>query len=159
MQVERVENTAVMMERYRALLAQGDTLPVPVVGNSMAPFLVHLRDTVLVAAPVRPLKTGDIVLYQRDSGAYILHRICAVQGESFTLIGDAHTVREPGIRRDQIFGVVVSAQRKGREQTPGCFWWDFFACVWPRVIAFRPAMLRTYSILIKLFRRPYESFR
>ena len=153
MQVERIENTAVMMERYRALLAQGDTLPVPVVGSSMAPFLVHLRDTVLVAAPVRPLKTGDIVLYQRDSGAYILHRICAVQDGCYTLIGDAHTVVEPGIRRDQIFGVVVSARRKGREQAPGCFWWEFFARVWPRVIPLRPALLRIYSSVKNVFRR------
>ena len=153
MQVERVENTAALLERYRVLLEQGETLPVPIVGSSMAPFLVHLRDTVWVAAPVRPLKVGDIVLYQRDSGAYILHRICAVEGDRFTLIGDAHTVREPGIRRDQIFGVVVSAQRKGKEQAPGCFWWGFFAHIWPRIIGLRPALLHTYSILTKLFGR------
>lgn len=152
MQVEYVENTAALLARYRILLGQGDILPVPVVGSSMAPFLVHKRDTVWVAAPARELKIGDIVLYQRDSGAYILHRICAAKNGVYTLIGDAHTLREPGICREQIFGLAVRALRKGKIQQPGCFWWDFFANIWPRVIPLRPALLRIYSIIVKPFR-------
>lgn len=146
-------NTAVFMEKFQALLEQGETLPLPVQGNSMAPFLVHKRDQVWITKPDKPLGIGDIVLYQRASGAYILHRICAVNEDGYTLIGDAHKIRETGVRREQVFGIVVRAQRKGSLQEPGCFWWEFFARVWPRVIPIRSGLLRLYSNVKKLLRR------
>ena len=149
----RTVDTAVLMEEYRTLLETVDTLPLLISGSSMTPFLVHGRDTVHLTRVSRPLKRGDIVLYQRKNGAYILHRICAVEGDTFSMVGDAQTVIERGIERDQIFAVVCSAVRKGRKQAPGCFWWEFFARVWVRVIPLRPALLRVYGLLTKLFRR------
>lgn len=151
--MEHIENTAAFMDEYRLLLEQGDELPLPVLGDSMAPFLIDRRDMVWLRAPQRTLKVGDMVLYQRSSGAYILHRICAADDGVYTLIGDAHVVREPNIRAEQIFGVVVRARRKDAIQRPGRFWWEFFARVWPRVIPHRPALLRFYSRITKPFRR------
>ena len=147
--MERIENTAAFMEKFRLLLEEGATLTLPVQGSSMAPFLVDQRDTVQIEKPTAPLKTGDIVLYQRANGTYILHRICAVQEYSYTLIGDAHTFRESGIKEHQIFGIVVNAQRKGITQHPGSFWWEFFARIWVRIIPLRPFLLRMYSFLTK----------
>ena len=91
------QDTQAFFEKYRLLLNAGETLSLPVLGNSMSPFLVHQRDTVWLRKPDRPLRKGDIVLYQRSNGAYILHRICGTQKESFTMIGDAHQTPEPGI--------------------------------------------------------------
>lgn len=147
--MERIENTAAFMETFRLLLEQGETLTLPVQGSSMAPFLVHQRDTVQITKPTKPLKVGDITLYQRTNGAYILHRICAAKNGVYTLIGDAHTLREPGIRAEQIFGVAVRAQRKGAIQQPGTFWWEFFARVWVRLIPLRPFVLCLYSFMTK----------
>lgn len=151
--MEQIENTATFMEKFQLLLGQGEALPLPVQGSSMTPFLVHRRDAVLIEKPSRPLKVGDIVLYQRANGAYILHRICAVCNGSYTLIGDAHTIREPGIGKEQIFGVVVEARRKGAVQRPGTFWWECFARIWVRIIPLRPAVLRIYSVLTNRFKR------
>lgn len=149
----RKVDTAALLEEYRTLLETVDTLPLLISGSSMTPFLVHGRDTVRLTRVSRPLKRGDIVLYQRKNGAYILHRICAVEGETFSLVGDAQTGIERGIEREQIFAVVCSAVRKGKLQRPGCFWWEFFARGWVRVIPLRPALLRIYSLLTKPFRR------
>lgn len=151
--MEQMENTAAFMEKFRLLLEQGETLSLPVQGSSMVPFLVHRRDMVFVAKPSRPLKVGDIVLYQRSNGAYILHRICAVCNGSYTLIGDAHTIREPGIRKEQIFGIVVEVRRKGALQQPGKLWWEFFAHIWVRIIPLRPVVLGIYSVLMNRLKR------
>ena len=151
--MKNMENTAAFMEKYRLLLEQGETLTLPVLGGSMAPFLVDRRDAVWLTAPARPPRVGDIVLYQRKNGAYILHRICKKQGGVYTLVGDAQTIVEPGIEENQIFAVAVRARRKGKTQKPGCFWWEFFARIWVRVIPLRPALLRAYSLLTKPFRR------
>ena len=150
----RTVDTAQLLSTYRELLPQVDTLPLLVSGSSMSPFLVHGRDTVHLSAVRRPLKVGDIVLYQRDSGAYILHRICALEGEDrFTIVGDAQTVREPHIRRDQIFGLVVRVERKGKVQAPGSFWWEFFEKVWVRMVPVRPLVHRSYAALTRILRR------
>ena len=68
-------DTALLLEQYRELLQTAQTLPLVATGNSMAPFLADRRDTVYLSRIERPLRRGDIVLYQRESGAYILHRI------------------------------------------------------------------------------------
>ena len=147
--MERIENTVAFMEKCRVLLEQGETVTLPVQGNSMAPFLVHRRDTVTVAKPTGKRKVGDIVLYQRAGGAYILHRICAVRGDSYTLIGDAHTVREYGVRQEQIFGIVTEISRKGSAEKPGTFWWEFFSRIWVRIIPLRPTAVGIYSTWMK----------
>ena len=151
--ITKAVETSTLTEEYLPLLETAETLPLLISGGSMAPFLVHGRDTVFLARVSRPLKRGDIVLYRRKNGACILHRICTLEGDTFSLVGDAQTGIERGIEQDQILAVAVRALRKGKAQAPGRFWWDFFAKVWIRVIPARPALLRLYSFLTKAFRR------
>ena len=106
-------DTAQLLESYRELLKAADNLPLRVSGNSMAPFLEHGRDTVYLSRVSRPLKVGDIVLYQRKNGAYVLHRICRLEGDAYCMVGDAQTMLEHGIQREQVFALVRWAQRKG----------------------------------------------
>lgn len=143
-------DTAQLLEDYRQLLQTVDSLPLRVSGSSMAPFLAHGRDTVYLSRVDQPLKVGDIVLYQRRNGAYVLHRICRLEGEGFCMVGDAQTVREHGIQRDQIFAVVRRAVRKGKDQTPGSFWWEFFAKIWVRMIPVRAVVRRVFRKLPRL---------
>ena len=145
---EKTLPTAQLLEEYRALLDTVETLPLAITGSSMGPFLVPGRDSVLLEKPKRPLRCGDIVLYRRESGAYILHRVCRCCADgSYCMIGDAQRIVEPGIRPEQVLAVVRSARRKGRYQGPGRFWWEFFARVWIRVIPQRERLLGLYTEL------------
>ena len=146
-------DTRALLEGYRELLPQVDSLPLDVTGSSMSPFLVHGRDSVRLSAIRRPLHAGDIVLYQRDSGEYILHRICRTDGSTYTMVGDAHTVVESGIRPDQIFALVTEATRNGKKLTPGSFWWEFFEKIWIRILPLRPLVLRIVSSFRRQVRR------
>lgn len=150
--MERVEksiDTATLLESYRALLQTVDVLPLAVTGSSMTPFLVPGRDSVLLARPPERLRRGDIALYRRDGGAYVLHRVhhCVRDG-SYAMLGDAQCTVEHGVRHDQVLAVVQSAVRKGRQQQKGTFWWEFFARVWLRLVALRPALLHLYQITL-----------
>ena len=146
-ELHRTVDTRELMETYRELLKEADCLPLGVTGSSMTPFLAPGRDRVWLTAVKRPLKVGDVVLYQRDSGAYILHRICRVEGDRFALVGDAHRVIEHGVRRDQIFALVNRVERKGKILTAGSFWWEFFEKLWVRMIPLRGIALRLYGVL------------
>ena len=156
-QRHRVVDTGELLEAYRELLPQVDTLPLVVSGNSMTPFLVHGRDTVhLAAVGQKALKPGDIVLYQRDNGDYILHRVCKACKEDsprYNMIGDAHTIVEKNIRREQIFGIVKWVDRKGKREEPGTFCWDFFAGVWLHIIPLRRFLMSGYAAFKRLFGR------
>ena len=141
----------VLMEEYRRILAeepQVAALPLIVSGRSMTPFLVPGRDTVYLSRLERPVQRGDILLYQRDSGQYVLHRVWKVEKDgSFTMVGDAQTELEPGIRENQIIAIVTSVVRKGKPMAPGGFWWEFFEKVWIRMVPLRPLFWKAYSLL------------
>ena len=146
-------DTAELIEAYRELLPQVESLPLTVSGHSMSPFLADKRDVVHLAKIKEPLKIGDIVLYQRDNGQYILHRICKVNNDSFSIIGDAHDYIETGIRKDQIIEEVKSVERKGKTLAPGNICWEFFSKIWIRIIPFRKNLMKLASFFYKLFRR------
>ena len=132
-------------ERILAIMETGAAAPLVISGNSMSPFLVHGRDTVYLTPPPNRLKKGDMILYHRDSGSYVLHRICAAEGDTFCLIGDGQQEKEYGIRRDQVIALVTAVHRKGKLLKKGSFLWTLFEKVWIRMIPLRPAALGIYG--------------
>ena len=146
---QRVMQPEILLEEYRQLLKDENitALPLVISGNSMAPFLVHGRDTVYLSRLDRPAKRGDVLLYKRESGAYILHRVYKVEKDSYTMVGDAQTQLEQGIRQDQIIAIMTSALRKGKLQKKGSFWWEFFEKLWIRIIPLRPMLTKIYTYI------------
>ena len=147
----RVMQPEILLEEYRQLLEDENitALPLVISGNSMSPFLVHGRDTVYLSRLDRPAKRGDVLLYKRDSGAYILHRVYKADKDSYTMVGDAQTQLEQGIRQDQIIAIMTSALRKGKLQKKGSFWWEFFEKLWIRIIPLRPMLTKIYTYITR----------
>lgn len=146
-------DTQTYMNMVKELLAEGKEVPLMVSGSSMAPFLVHQRDTILIAPVRQKLKKGDMAFYQRETGQYVMHRICRVRREegreTYYFAGDAQTVIEGPVRRAQIFGVITAVCRKGKWQKPGSFWWSFFRYVWVRVIPLRKVLQKFYGSIAR----------
>lgn len=142
----------ILLEEYRQLLNSEEkieALPLVVTGSSMTPFLVGGRDRVFLSRVTRPVRRGDILLYRRRTGAYVLHRVYRAEEKGYTMVGDAQTELEPGIRPEQVIAIVTRAQRKGKTQEPGTFWWEFFEKVWIRMIPLRRIAVKGYSIFRK----------
>lgn len=127
------------------LLQQTEPVPLVITGNSMSPFLVHGRDTVYLSNVKRPLKRGDMVLYKRTSGRYVLHRIYKIEGDNLCMVGDAQTQLEHGIMPQQVLAIVTAVKRKGKMNKSGSFWWEFFEKIWIRMIKARPYIIKIYS--------------
>ena len=62
-------------------------------GHSMMPLLRSGRDRVVLISPTA-LEKGDIVLFRRPAGEYVLHRIVEKNDASFTVCGDAQCAPE-----------------------------------------------------------------
>lgn len=147
----KIVEPEVLMARLPELLEVSASVPLVISGNSMSPFLIHGRDTVYLSRVTAPLKKGDMILYRRDSGGYILHRICRVEGERYDLVGDAQVLIERGIRADQVIARVTAVRRKGKLVKPGSFWWEFFEKVWLKLIPARRRIIDGYSQIRKRF--------
>ena len=131
----------VLLEDYCRLLQTDEdiaALPLQVSGNSMFPFLTHGRDTVFFSRLTRPARRGDVLLYRRDSGAYVLHRVLAVGEGSLTMLGDSQLSPEPGIRPEQVLAVTEQVIRKGKILRAGDPAWEFFAKTWLKLYPVRP---------------------
>ena len=139
-----------LMPALLELLEVTESVPLVVSGNSMNPFLAHGRDTVYLSNMKEPPRRGDMVLYRRHNGDYILHRVYRVEENEYTMVGDAQNWLETGIRRDQILAVVTAVCRKGKLLRKGCFWWDFFEKVWIRMVPLRRTVLALHTRLKKL---------
>lgn len=140
-------HTAEYVKILEELTHNRKTVGVPISGNSMAPFLISQRDYVIFQKPNRPLKTGDIVFFRRDTGEYILHRISKIRKKQYYILGDAQTQLEGPVREEQIFGLVIKVRRKGKWIDQSDFWWKFFEKVWIRMIPLRPAARKLYGIV------------
>ena len=105
---------AELIPLIREKLAGGRCVRFSPMGVSMLPMLRQGRDSVELSAVPDRLKKYDLPLYQRDDGKFILHRIVAV-GDTYTCIGDNQFVYEPGVRHDQMIGLVTAFYRNGRK--------------------------------------------
>ena len=144
----RMVDTKQYLDMICGLLREGNReISVPVAGSSMTPFLHH-GDTVYLNPVDAPPKRGDIVLYTRPGGQYILHRIVKVNPDgSYIMLGDAQTQRERIESREVIHGVAVSARHLGKQLTPASFRWRFFEKVWLRVVPLRPLIMKSWKII------------
>lgn len=153
---KRILPPQILLEEYRRLLQEDEqieSLPLVVSGSSMSPFLVGSRDTVYLSRVTRPIRRGDVLLYQRSNGRYVLHRVHAVTDNSLTMVGDAQTVLEHGIQQDQVIAIMTRTERKGKMLSPGNFWWDFFEKVWIRMIPLRRPVYNALGLIRRFLRR------
>ena len=67
---------AIMMEEIRVLISEGKTVTITVKGNSMNPFMVHLRDQMTLGPwKEEDIKKGTVALVRDIHGNHLIHRI------------------------------------------------------------------------------------
>lgn len=143
----RIVDTDQWMEMVRGLLREGKEVPVTVTGGSMAPFLVHGRDTVLVKQAQGEFRRGDILFYRRPSGQYVMHRVVKTDKErGLYFAGDAQTVVEGPVPSERVFGRIERVKRKGRWIQKGAPCWDFYAVTWIFLLPVRRKIIRIWSV-------------
>lgn len=115
------------------LLAEGQQdLPVPVTGNSMCPFL-HPGDIVYLNRYTE-LEKGDIVLFTRPDGSFVLHRIYQIKKDgTYLILGDNQLLPEP-VPAERIHAIVTSVRIKEKVITPKSLRWQCYAKLWSRPV-------------------------
>ena len=95
---------------------RGLDFQIPITGTSMNPLLYQNRDFVRIVKPQLPLKLGDIPLYRRNDGAFVLHRVVAIKDNGeYVMCGDNQFILEYGITDKNIIGVAKTLIIDGKE--------------------------------------------
>ena len=97
-------------------LENGQKANLTVTGCSMMPMLRQYRDSVQLKPIEGRLLPGDIALYKRDSGQYVLHRVIRLIPEGYFFCGDNQSELET-VRQDQLIAVVTGYTKKGKQRS------------------------------------------
>lgn len=122
---------AIMMEEIRRLIQEGKTVTLTVKGNSMNPFMVHLRDQ-LTLGPWKEedLRVGTVALVCDVYGNYLIHRIIKVDKDTVTLLGDGNIIQTETALKSNVIGIMHAIHRKGRSYTPKSMTWRIYSKIW-----------------------------
>ena len=82
-------------------------------GNSMEPLLYDKDTTVVIVKADKPLKNGDLPLYKRPSGQFVMHRIIKADSEYYYTRGDNRTGLEK-VPKSWVLGLVTEINRHGK---------------------------------------------
>lgn len=148
----RLVDTQMWINEIADILQTGNEAPLSVTGNSMMPFLRHSRDQVLLKAFSSPAKKGDILLYKRKSGQYVLHRVVKCEQNKLWFAGDIQSIVEGPIDDSCVIAKVTKARRNGKWIQNGDLCWNFFEKVWIRTLPFRHIIVKLYFLFRKVFR-------
>ena len=80
-----------ILEEAIRLVREGVSVTLPVNGNSMLPFIIGGRESVILKR-AGLVDVGDVVLAWVDGCRYVVHRIIRIDGNHITLMGDGNIV-------------------------------------------------------------------
>lgn len=126
--VDNSEYIKILLE----IMKSDKTVSLTVAGDSMEPFLKDSRDRVFLRAidNTDNIRKGDIVLFERSTGQYVLHRVYKKERDIFYFIGDGQGTAEGPLYPEQLKAFVQGAEINGRVCFPGSLRWEFFRRIW-----------------------------
>ena len=84
-------NDNVIIEEASRLVSEGVCVTLPVNGQSMLPFIIGGKESVILQKPI-DLQVGHVVLAWADGNHFVVHRITQIDGTAITLMGDGNLV-------------------------------------------------------------------
>ncbi len=78
-------------------------------GTSMLPTIKEGVHSVMLASPDN-IRIGDIILYERENGQYVLHRLIRIKGDEYFACGDNQFALEGGIHQSSVIAKATKIQ-------------------------------------------------
>ena len=149
-----MEKVKIPMEELVPLLQlqmeKGGSAVLPITGTSMLPMLRNDIDSVVITPVTRPLKKGDIPLYKRENGSFVLHRIVGFREDAYLCCGDNQWLKET-VKKEQVIAVVCAYFRAGTRRSLNSLSYRLYVPIWSFL---RP--LRRFLADIRSFLRPLK---
>ena len=154
-----LKTKTISVEDWHELIQSGLDIPVviPLHGSSMHPLIRYMRDQVTVRKCCHGILPGDIVLFQRLDGQYVIHRVWKTADGKVLTMGDNCTHPDFWMPESEVLGLVTHVHRGSRVFCVDTPLWRFCGCIWLNTVKPRTALrkvLRPIKRVIRLgFRR------
>lgn len=133
-----VKDQGIMMEEIRRLISEGKTVSIRAKGNSMNPFIEHMRDEMTMGPwKDEDIRKGCVALVKDTKGNYLIHRIIKRDKETVTLIGDGNVGLYETAEISNIIGIMYSVNRKGKEWNADSKVWKLYSWFWMLLLPLR----------------------
>ena len=130
------------------ILDRGNSVRITVTGKSMYPFLREKIDSVeLFPGNFNSIGIGEIVMIQRDSGEYVMHRLLKKEKDCFYILGDAQLWVEGPVRPEQLTAVVKAIWRNNKKIKCSNILWRILSLIWLNMFPFRKVIFKVYKLL------------
>lgn len=138
---------ALLFEEVERLLANEQSVMLKAMGNSMLPFIVGGRDTVLIRrlSNTQALQVGQIVLAHLPDGRYVLHRIVRINETKATLMGDGNYLETESCQLSDIMGIVIKIIHNDRHIDNNTRLERRKAKIWGKLLPIRRYLLYIYK--------------
>ena len=120
----------------------------PIAGTSMMPLLKEGRDRVeLEPCSQERLKKGDVVLYKKNDGTLVLHRIIKAESkEVFTVLGDHQFKNAERVNKQQIIAIAQGFFINGSYVDENTRWYRIYKRIWLSSLTLRRCCLALLSL-------------
>lgn len=136
-----------------AVQLENGIAPLMVTGSSMHPMLRHKRDTVYLTAVSSPLRRGDLILYRRDNGRYVLHRIVRLLPDGAFICSGDNQYQPERVENGQILAVEDGFLRGKKAYASSHWGYRIYVWVWTGLFPVRRPILAVRRCFASLRKR------
>ncbi|WP_297975078.1 S24/S26 family peptidase [uncultured Bacteroides sp.] len=135
----------VLLPEVARLISEEHTVTLTVRGNSMNPFLVDRRDSIVLGSFAEAdLQPGIAVLARESTGRIVFHRIISRRGSVLTLQGDGNLRATEQADTADVMGIMLSAIRKDKEYPCSGRTWQRYSYWWMKLTPVRRWLLAVF---------------
>lgn len=149
-----MKNVTIPMEELAQViqlqLQQGGHASLTVTGNSMQPMLCHRRDTVFLQPAEQKLKKGELILYRREDGSYILHRVVRCTAPDQYICSGDNQWEPEAVSHQQVIARVYGFRRKGKTYAISSRGYRFYVWLWVWIFPVRRPVFAARRLLGRL---------
>ena len=137
-------------------LAQGGTiLPmrIPLDGDSMRPLIRRGRDRVTFVPLDRPLKRGDVALFEAPPGRYVAHRVYRLEENRVQTLGDHCWNPDPWMPVSAVLGLATQVERGKRTIPLDCPFMRALGRIWMALLPLRRGYWKVRALAGRILRK------
>ncbi len=150
-----LKTVTVSIEQWHKLSLTGLTAPVTIelAGESMRPLIRKKKDSVTIEHLNRQLKKGDIVLFMRNDGVYVVHRVYKTNGDKIITIGDNCVEFDKPVSASSVMGIAVRFERNGKTFNLDSSLFRLYGILRMSTRPIRFFLLKLLRLSVKIFKR------
>lgn len=152
-----------MKKSIEQVLKEQGKVVITATGVSMLPCIRPQKDVLILEVPKKKIKCYDILLYKRENGMLVLHRVLQAQNGSYSLCGDHQYILEDEVKEAQILAILKGFYRGKRYiDCENNRWYQWYIRFWCSSLTFRKGLIKgkniwkTYTEIIRTYFKRME---